>query len=350
MLSVNIKKRLGKFSLDVYFEAGDETIALLGASGCGKSMTLKCIAGIEKPDSGRIVLDGRILFDSDKGINLTPQQRRVGYLFQQYSLFPNMTVAENIMSGVRLKSRAEKKRAVSDKIAALQLNGLEDKRPSQLSGGQQQRVALARILVSEPELILLDEPFSALDDYLRWQLELELADTLKIFKGTTVFVSHSRDEVYRLCDSVSVLTEGRSEPRRTVKQLFEAPETLSACLLSGCKNFSRIRRIDETHAEAMDWGTVLAVSHPIPEDARFIGVRAHYITPTSQSGVNVFHVGVDRVVENVFTNIVMLKTPCGKSGYSLLRMELGKRNWATLHEPEELDVRIRPEDIMLLKE
>jgi molybdate transport system ATP-binding protein len=350
MLSVNIKKRLGKFRLDVSFDAGNETIALLGASGCGKSMTLKCIAGIEKPDEGRIALDGRILFDSEMGINLSPQKRRVGYLFQQYSLFPNMTVAQNIMSGVRLRGREERLKAVSEKIAALQLTGLEDKRPNELSGGQQQRVALARILVNEPEVILLDEPFSALDDYLRWQLELELADTLKAFRGTTVFVSHSRDEVYRLCGSVSVLTEGRSEQRRAVRELFEAPETLSACLLSGCKNFSRIRKLDDTHVEATDWGTVLTVAKPIPETARFIGVRAHYITPADDTDVNVFHAVVDRVVENVFTNIVMLRTPAGKSGYSLLRMELGKRNWAKLHAPEKLQVRIRPEDIMLLKE
>ncbi len=188
MLDVTIKKKLDRFSLNVSFTAEHETVALLGASGCGKSMTLKCIAGIETPDEGKIVLNGRVLFDSEKKINLAPQKRRVGYLFQQYALFPRMTAAQNIAAGVRTKDRAKRDAAVAAQIKSLRLEGLEDKRPQQLSGGQQQRVALARILANEPELLLLDEPFSALDDYLKWQLELELQDTLLYYAGKTVFV------------------------------------------------------------------------------------------------------------------------------------------------------------------
>ena len=161
-LSVDIEKKLGAFHLRSQFEAPDETMALLGASGCGKSMTLKCIAGIVTPDRGRIVLGGRVLFDSEKKINLPPQQRRVGYLFQQYALFPNMSVEQNILCGIRSGDKAEKRRVLAEKIRMFRLEGLEKKHPAQLSGGQQQRVALARILCSEPEAILLDEPFSAI--------------------------------------------------------------------------------------------------------------------------------------------------------------------------------------------
>ena len=155
-LSVDIEKKLGAFHLRSQFEAPDETMALLGASGCGKSMTLKCIAGIVTPDRGRIVLGGRVLFDSEKKINLPPQQRRVGYLFQQYGLFPNMSVEQNILCGIRSGDKAEKRRVLAEKIRMFRLEGLEKKHPAQLSGGQQQRVALARILCSEPEAILLD--------------------------------------------------------------------------------------------------------------------------------------------------------------------------------------------------
>lgn len=145
-LYVDIEKRLGTFHLRAQFEAPDKTMALLGASGCGKSMTLKCIAGIVTPDRGRIVLGDRVLFDSEKHIDLTPQQRRVGYLFQQYALFPTMTVEQNILCGIRSGDRAEKRRVLAEKLRLFRLEGLEKKHPAQLSGGQQQRVALARIL------------------------------------------------------------------------------------------------------------------------------------------------------------------------------------------------------------
>ena len=151
-------------------------------------MTLKCIAGIEKPDRGTIMLDGRVLFDSEKHINLTPQQRRVGYPFQQYALFPNMTAAKNILRGIRTGSRTEKKETLAALLRTFRLEGLEKKLPAQLSGGQQQRVALARILASEPQAILLDEPFSALDSYLKW--ELELGELLGAFDGPILWVSH----------------------------------------------------------------------------------------------------------------------------------------------------------------
>ena len=214
-LSVSIKKRLRTFTLDVnvQVERPSEVLGLLGASGCGKSMTLKCIAGIERPDSGRIVLGDRVLFDSAQRIDLPPQERRVGYLFQNYALFPNMTVLQNVMCGARGGSKAERRSCAERQIAAMRLQGLEGARPAELSGGQQQRCAMARILANDPEVILLDEPFSALDGYLRWQLELELSDTLRSFPGGTVFVSHNRDEVYRMCDTVCVLSDGRSERR-----------------------------------------------------------------------------------------------------------------------------------------
>ena len=198
-LIVDIRKDLGSFRLDVKFEAESGVTCLLGASGCGKSMTLKCIAGIEKPDEGHIELDGRVLYDSEKKIDLPPQQRRVGYLFQNYALFPNMTVRQNILCGLcREKDRSEKERHLREMVNMLQLEGLENHKPHQLSGGQQQRVALARILVSDPRLLLLDEPFSALDGHLRDALKIELRDLLVQFGGTVLMVTHDRTEAYNM--------------------------------------------------------------------------------------------------------------------------------------------------------
>ena len=180
-LEVKIRKKLRGFDLAVGFSVRDEVLALLGASGCGKSMTLKCIAGIEKPDEGRILLNGRTLFDSEKGVNLAPQERRVGYLFQDYALFPNMTVAENITFSL-----------LERELARFSLAGLENSYPKELSGGQKQRTAFARILASNAELLLLDEPFSALDSYLKWQLELELLHLFDSYGRAAVLVSHDR--------------------------------------------------------------------------------------------------------------------------------------------------------------
>lgn len=174
-IQVDIQKKLGNFQLEVAFQQESGVLALLGASGCGKSMTLRCIAGIETPDAGKIVINGVTVFDSEKKIDLPPQQRQVGLLFQSYALFPNMTVVENILCGLReKKSKAERAALAAEYVKKFHLDGLEQHLPSQLSGGQKQRCALARMLIGKPRLIMLDEPFSALDSHLRWELECQL--------------------------------------------------------------------------------------------------------------------------------------------------------------------------------
>lgn len=188
-LLVEIEKQLGNFHLNVRFQAETETLALLGASGCGKSMTLKCIAGIMTPDRGRIVLNGRVLFDSEAGIDLPPQQRRVGYLFQNYALFPTMTVEKNILCGIRSGSKAEKNAALTATLHRFRLEGLEKRYPAQLSGGQQQRVAIARAVVTEPCVILADEPTAGLDPAAADSV-LELFDRLHRSGHTLVLITH----------------------------------------------------------------------------------------------------------------------------------------------------------------
>lgn len=191
-ISVDIEKKLGSFYLRVAFEAENETMALLGASGCGKSMTLRCIAGIVRPDRGRIVLNGRTLFDSERHIDLPPQQRGVGYLFQQYALFPHMTVEKNVCAGTREGTRAERKAATQRILRTLGLEELAQRLPANLSGGQQQRAALARILVGKPEILLLDEPFSALDAATKTQVVENLRPYLA--GKTVVLVTHNAEE------------------------------------------------------------------------------------------------------------------------------------------------------------
>ncbi|WP_405345532.1 ATP-binding cassette domain-containing protein [Ruminococcus sp.] len=208
MLYVNIEKRLDRYTLKANFKCEKDALALFGASGAGKSMTLKCIAGIEKPDRGVIQLNDRVLFDSNKRINLPPQKRHVGYLFQDYALFPDMTVSGNILSAMRKLPKAERERKLSDLIKRFQLNGLEKRRPELLSGGEKQRVALARIFASSPEVLLLDEPFSSLDTLLKLQLIPYIREIIADFGGETIMVSHDIEEVRQLCPKLITITDG----------------------------------------------------------------------------------------------------------------------------------------------
>lgn len=211
MLYVDIEKRLDRFTLKAKFECEGAPSALFGASGSGKSVTLKCIAGIYKPDKGVIKLNDRVLFDSKNKINLPPQKRRVGYLFQDYALFPNMNVTQNIMTGLRQYNKPERSEKAAELIKRFRLEGLEKARINTLSGGEKQRVALARIFASSPEVLLLDEPFSSLDTYLKLELIPYVREIVDGFGGETVLVSHDISEVLSLCKKVTPLVNGETQ-------------------------------------------------------------------------------------------------------------------------------------------
>lgn len=350
-LFVDIEKSFGQgaFVLRVQFQAKDGVTALLGASGCGKSMTLKCIAGVEKPDRGRILLDGQTLFDSERHINLSPQKRHVGYLFQNYALFPNMTVAQNI--GIPLHGKlpnADRLKAVQEMIARFYLDGLAGSYPAQLSGGQQQRCALARILIAKPRILMLDEPFSALDSYLRWQLEQEVRHVLEGFSGTTLFVSHNRDEVYRLCEEIIVMDHGHVDIHGEKWGLFHNPQTYACCLLTGCKNISPARRLSEDTVYAEDWGLSLHTGVPVPEDLRYVGIRAHQFHPCAGPQANAFPFTVRQVTQDTFSYILMLQ-PTAEPGAKLLRWELDKKLFAKIGQAPPPYLSIAPEDLLLLR-
>lgn len=207
MLEVQIYKKLAEFDLDVSFQVDDNILGLMGASGSGKSMTLKCIAGIEMPDQGRIVLNDRVLFDSEKKINVPIQKRNVGYMFQSYALFPNMNVYENISVGLRARKVKDVDIVVQKVMQQFRIFELASRYPKQLSGGQRQRVALARLMAYEPDVLLLDEPFSALDEDLKKDLLQELKSELQISKPV-IFVSHDKEEVNYLCDLKYKIKQG----------------------------------------------------------------------------------------------------------------------------------------------
>ncbi len=275
-LYVDIHKDYGAFQLNVQFDAGKGITGLLGASGSGKSLTLKCIAGVETPDSGIIRLNGRTLYDSAHGIDLPPQQRNVGYLFQSYALFPNMSVEQNILCGLhRVKDQAVRRAKLQEMYELFHLHGLERHRPGQLSGGQAQRVALARILVTEPELLLLDEPFSALDSYLREQLQPQTHALLQRLGIQTLLVTHSQEEAYRMCRQLRILHNGQVIRTGETDEVFRQPGTVAAARLTGCKNIAAARRVSATTIEVPAWGITLLSGATVPDNVAAIGVNAN---------------------------------------------------------------------------
>lgn len=232
-LVVDIQKKLDKMTLNAKFTIQQEVLSLFGISGSGKSMILKCIAGLETPDRGKIILDDLVLFDSEQGINLKPQDRKTGYMFQNYALFPNLTVEKNIGLAV---PKQERKQVVEYYIRQFQLEGLENVKPTRLSGGQQQRVALARMLAAKPQLILLDEPFSALDQQLAWQLTQEMKNLLHQVACPVILVSHRREEVYQLSQRSAIVSNGQVSHPRNTKEMFRHPATQHEAALCGCEN------------------------------------------------------------------------------------------------------------------
>ena len=297
-ISLDIRKKLGDFSLDISFETDAKRIGILGPSGCGKSMTLKSIAGIERPDGGRIQIDDRVLFDQKEKVNLKPQKRRVGYMFQNYALFPTMNVVQNIGAGLGL-TEEDRAARVSEMIERFHLHGLEKHLPGQLSGGQQQRVALARIMAYKPDIILLDEPFSALDEHLKERLQHELMTMLEDYEGQVILVSHSRDEIYRFSEELLIMDSGHVMARGKTAQLFDDPGTVAVARMTGCKNFSAAERLDDHRIRLTDWGIALELEREIPEGINAVGYRAHAFEPVwgeRQKNCLAFHLsGVDEL-------------------------------------------------------
>ncbi|HIX16164.1 MAG TPA: ATP-binding cassette domain-containing protein [Candidatus Hungatella pullicola] len=309
MLQAEIKKKLREFTLDLSFQAGNGCLGILGPSGCGKSMTLKSIAGIVTPDEGNILLNGKILFDSEKKINQKPQKRKVGYLFQNYALFPNMTVEQNVMAGLGKRDRNSKKKTAA-MIKRFRLEGLEKRYPGQLSGGQQQRAALARILAYEPDVILLDEPFSAMDAHLKEGLKLELEQVLKEYEGTAVLVTHDRDEAYQLCDHLMLLDSGKVMIQGETRDLFAHPVTCHSARLTGCKNISRAVKTGDHQVKALDWGVELTAAAKVEDRITAVGVRAHDFQPVweAEEGIeNLIPVQEPIITEMPFEWYITLK-------------------------------------------
>lgn len=333
-LSVDIAKHFGDFSLEVAFDAGAETLGFLGASGCGKSLTLRCIAGIETPDEGKIVVNDTVFFDKAHGkkarINLAPQQRKTALLFQNYQLFPNLTVEQNVAAGLNPKmDSATRSTLINEQLVRFGLENLAKRYPLQLSGGQQQRVALARMLAAKPGILMLDEPFSALDAHLKSALEQDLQKLFERFEGSILYVSHDIDEAFRFCDRIAVVNEGHLEEIDTKDRIITDPQTLATIRLSGCKNTTEATYIDEHHAFLPKWNITITSTRPLSPEIKYCGMRAKFIEyadnianqnsdessiekSAAEPSVNTYWVRVEHVSDSRFERTVLITFLHGK--------------------------------------
>jgi molybdate transport system permease protein len=351
-LSVQIQKRISGFQLDVAFQTDRSPLGLLGASGSGKSMLLRCIAGLETPSNGTITLNGRTLFNTDKQINVPARHRRVGLVFQNYALFPHLTIAQNIAFGMTTMPRCRRISAVMTYLHQMDLSHLGDRYPYQLSGGQQQRVALARAIASQPDILLFDEPLSALDTYLRSNIEKLLIDILSNYSGITLFVTHTLEEAYRICDRLLVLSNGRIQAYGTKQEIFQHPPSLEVARLTECKNFSRIRYIDSHHIQALDWNCHLCLPNVPAHQDGYVGIRAHHINILNYPHTrNTFPGWVTMATETQHRVTIYLKlhhTPQSPQDYHL-QVEMYREKWNQLQQQSfPWFIQLAPECLLLL--
>lgn len=312
MLNIKLKKVWPEFSLDVAFAVDHEILAIVGPSGCGKTMTLKCIAGLCQPDEGQVVLDNKMLFDSKNAVNLTPRQREVGFVFQNYALFPHMTVFENIAFGIQQLRKEEIGEKVNTLLQKMHLREYGQRYPGNLSGGQQQRVAIARALATEPKVLLLDEPFSALDSIVKESLQDELLDLQNFFAGHVILVTHNLAEAYKLSSKIAVYEAGRVLQWGDKRAVIEQPVNNRVARLTGVKNIYNavVKETDDhnTMVYISEFNGLFRINgqkpNPLLKGQRVgVGIRSENIKIAEGTGENTFAATPNRIHDEISARV-----------------------------------------------
>ena len=349
VLSVNIEKRLPGFSLSMNMSCEKGITGIVGASGSGKSMLLNCIAGLIKPDEGTISLGDRVFFDKAGNINLPPQNRKASILFQNYALFPHMTIKENIAFALDGLAAREKNRRVSRLLEQFHISDFAGRYPSQISGGQQQRAALARALAVEPDILLLDEPFSALDQHLKQNLMREMLEMLGDYEGCVLFVTHNMEEAFRMCENLTVIENGHIEAQGLKQDIFNRPPSCSAARITGCKNILTAIKSAEHEAYIPDWGVSLKSEMNFEGSEGFAGIRANHIKlAEAQDKENCFTAWIADRSESTFSTTLYLKfgeKPYDKDDFQL-QCEINKDRMKELDgRTEKVNIFIDPQHV-----
>mgnify|MGYP000175871967 CR=1 FL=1 len=283
-------------------------VAIVGPSGSGKSTLLHLIGGVDRPDGGHVYVDGNDVYARNDTQLAIFRRREVGLIYQFYNLIPVLNVVENVTLPVLMDGRKVDEERLEELLTVLHLKGRENHLPNQLSGGQQQRVALARILASDPEVLMLDEPFSALDAFLKEKLQLELLELLSGYDKDILMVTHSRDEIYRFCEHMLIVEDGRQAGFGVTKEIFKNPGTPAAAKLTGCKNIEKIERVDDHTMVLPNWNTTVCVKGMIPENTTHIGIRAHYLRlPENGQRENLVECQNGKILNDPFELVVVFE-------------------------------------------
>ncbi|RJO60490.1 MAG: ABC transporter ATP-binding protein [Dehalococcoidia bacterium] len=359
MLKARIKRALPGFELDVDFCLNRELLAVLGPSGSGKTMTLQCIAGLTRPDEGRIELNGKVLFDSAEGINLAPQKRRVGFVFQNYALFPHMTVSENVAYSIRHLPASEISEKVGRLLNIMNVSPLAGRYPRQLSAGQQQRVAIARALAPDPEVLLLDEPFSALDSQLKERLELELLALQREYRGSMLLVTHDLAEGYKLGSQIAIYQAGRIAQCDTKQKVFAQPVNRTVARLTGVRNLmdGAVARIEPPYlwVHVTAWNTGLKAlagedSHLTLGQKVAVGIRPEYVDLRRSDGENVFSSRILQVVEGISSVTYRLHVDSDQQAKHYINAAISKSSAICVEDGQTCLLYLPPEHLIVIPE
>jgi len=357
MLEVKVKKSLRGFNLDVDFSVDQEILAILGPSGAGKTMTLQCIAGLMKPDEGYIRLNDTILLDTSRKIDIPARRRSVGFVFQNYALFPHMTVADNIAYGIHHLQKEEQRQRVSALLEIMRMRDLGHRYPGQLSAGQQQRVALARAIAPEPQVLLLDEPFSALDSQVKERLELELINLQEFYKGNILFVTHNLAEGYKLASRIAVYESGRVVQCDTREHVIESPSSRIVARLTGVRNMMRgvITSVGDRSIQVKvpELGGILRVSTSadglgINQEVT-VGIRPEYVRLIDEPRENTYRCRADRVIEGVSLVECFFHADTSTSDGHWIEVSYHKTHMPQVCQGHECYVYLPPEHITLIR-
>ncbi|MBC1261922.1 molybdate ABC transporter permease subunit [Synechococcus sp. BSF8S] len=338
-LEVQLECRRPGFQLKLGFSTGCPRLAILGASGAGKSLLLRCLAGLDRPDRGRIRLNGRLLFESETLVDGPLQRRRIAMVVQHHALFPHLSVEQNVAFALAGLERRQRQRRLRTQLASMGLTALADRFPHQLSGGQRQRVALARALVIEPELLLLDEPLSSQDAYRRRQLQQQMIEQLQHTGVPFLLVTHDIDEAYRMADELLVIDDGRLVAHGPRQQVFQQPQSLAVARLTGCKNITRIEQCSPHGLWAPAWGVELRRRRPWDSGTTHVGLRANHLElraagdPAEAGMANAWPCRVVAVNESALSVSVYVMALAARPPLSSpLQVEVSARAWRRLAE------------------
>ncbi len=359
MLEVSIKRKLPGFVLDVKFTVNQEIMAILGPSGSGKTMTLQCIAGLTQPDEGFIKLNDKILFDSTQNINLSPQRRKVGLVFQNYALFPHLTVSQNIAYGIQDRTLIEKKERVTQLLGKMHIGELGQRFPKQLSSGQQQRVALARALAPEPDILLLDEPFSALDSQVQERLAIELLSLQSFYKGNILLVTHNLAEGYKMASRIAVYYSGQVIQCDSKQKVIISPANHTVARLTGVRNLFKGSVIEIQGENAFvlipEFQEKVRIelkgtAKPVLNQSINLGIRPEYVHLSDNPVENTLKCVVDRMIEGIASIDCFFYIQGKTDSRHLIEATLSKADAGRISTGQECFLHLHPEHLNILKD